>query len=751
MKRVSYLALLALLACGDDAARQPPDNGGGGGAGGQAGQGGATMSAGGAGGVPVNTGGSGGMSMPLPPTFVVSGIVVDENGAPVEGATVLQGGRTEQTWLSGSDGSFAIELHHDGIGTPGVVAGKDGYRMSGAQFFELPLEAVTIELRSYDPSDNPAYVYSEPGSGVMDTSNYCGHCHEVFTRDFQLSKHQDAASNPQLHDLYAGVVSLGQAACVAAGGTWRAGIMPGSNTIAIDKCYLGGGVLGDLNATCGGAAQPACDDPALPAAQQPTAFGACADCHAPGISGVPGGRDLHDATAVAFNEGVFCDVCHKIGALDMSLPPGVGAGLRMSLQRPLEPWASPLGDFVPLTFGPLLDVPNGIMGAVYREYFNEAEFCAGCHQQRQPALIAGDALDPQRWPDGLDVHTTYQEWLDGPYAQAGVPCQHCHMPPHFELTNSVDVTDPEEASITFGYARGPEDKREHIFRGPLYEDGIEPRLVDTALFTSIQLTQNGSAVDASVSVSNVGCGHAVPTGEPMRALVMIVEADGAGCGALSAIGGMTAYDAAGAHARGVEGGDVTTAASNMTWPAGAAAAQPGMVVRAVRPSGTFDDYNGIGLFADTQLTPAQKGLEVHAPLATASVVSVAAGQLVLDSALTLQPGDVIYLGDAASALADGAASGAFAGASGYAFARVLVDAAGARHVPHYRAVDMASDNRIGPGQSQLTTHSFDASGCSSATVRATVLYRPLPLAQAKLRGWTANDYIIASAQSTIAL
>ena len=55
----------------------------------------------------------------------------------------------------------------------------------------------------------------------------------------------------------------------------------------------------------------------------------------------------------------------------------------------------------------------------------------------------------------------------------------------------------------------------------------EERLIDTALYTSVALEQIGDTVEATVSVSNIGCGHAVLTGEPMRALVMVVESEGA--------------------------------------------------------------------------------------------------------------------------------------------------------------------------------------------------------------------------------
>jgi len=70
-------------------------------------------------------------------------------------------------------------------------------------------------------------------------------------------------------------------------------------------------------------------------------------------------------------------------------------------------------------------------------------------------------------------------------------------------------------------------------------------------------------------------------------------------------------------------------------------------------------------------------------------------------------------------------------------------------VPHYRAVDIASDNRIAPGSHSLTTHAFGVpAGCSTGTVRATLLYRPVPMSMADVRGWDAVDYVVATHEAT---
>lgn len=739
MKRIGIGFILAaglVGACGDDTPVDPSGSTTG------------TGAAGGASSSSVSSTGGGNTGAPLTETFTVEGTVVDEDGNAVEGAFVLQGGRGEDLVLSAADGSFSYEMRYDGRGTPAIVATKEGYRSRGLEFLSLPEEPVVLDLIAVKPPDNAgAYVYGDPGQGDDPTTAYCGHCHIQITKDFRLSAHADAARDPQVQDLFAGVASsiASAAGCAQAGGVWRSGLEPGtSNTI--DKCYLGDGVLPDLNG-CGGPTEQACDDPAL--ASPPTAFGACADCHAPGMNGEVGGRSLHEATDIAYDAGVHCDFCHKVNDVDLMAPPGVGG--RMKLQRPQELnfMAQPRA----VMFGPLLDVPTPAMGGSYAPVFDEATFCAGCHQQEQPALISGQSLDAQRWPNGLPVHTTYEEWMASAYGQSNTPCQHCHMPGNFELQSSSDLATYDTASITFGFVRSPDDNRRHLFRGPLMGrnpyGGETAPLIDEAAFISVQVSATASTVDASVSVANVGCGHALPTGEPMRRLILLVEAEGQGCGSLAPIAGSTVDDLGGRLAEGTVGTDVTVAGATVTWPG--TTAKAGDVLRLVRPNG-FETYGGIGFFANPALTPAEKGRPLREPLAEATVLSVVGDVITVDASLTASAGDLVYLAEARPSMLDEQPSTALAGLAGTTFGRVLVDANGRRQVPHHRAIDMASDNRIAPGTAEVSTYGFDRlAGCTNATVRATLIYRAYPLDEARRRGWDGRDHIIATAAQTIPL
>jgi hypothetical protein len=694
---------------------------------------------------------SSGTGQPLPETFMVKGVVTDGD-KPVEGAIVMQAGGVPG-FVTGADGTFSIELTQTIPGTPTVVAAKTGYRTPGIEFLTLPEEDVTLVLYAASPPDNEAYVFGEPGIGdpMIDNSTaVCGHCHTTFVKQFRTSAHAKATKDPLVQDLYAGVTSA--AACATLGGELRAGLVPGTAGDSMTKCYAGGGVLPDLNPSCGGAGALACDDPALPAAMKPTNFGGCANCHAPGIQGKAGGRNLHEAVGTAFDAGNHCDVCHKARDVDLTKPPGVAGAL--VLQRPHEKYSDePFAEIRQVMFGPLPDVPNEFMGGSYQPKFSTSELCGACHEQHQAALVPGTALDPARWPEGLPVHDTYAEWEASTFNAPGTPCQFCHMPEDDTgLLSTNDVTNAENASITFGFLRPPERLRKHIFRGPL--EGA-PRFIDSAI-NLVLLVSPGTGpdgepvVNAEVTVQNTGAGHAIPTGEPMRALIVVVRAEGC-AQAWPAVDGSTIQDGGGYLRRALAGAGVQANGATLTWPDAAGVAKAGMRVRVVRPTGMFEDYQGVGFFADPTLTPQEKGLEVFLPVGEASIASAVGADVTLDAVIAVQAGDVVYLGDTLPAtLADGAPSQAVAGAAGGTFQKTLVDDAGIRHVHHYRAIDIASDNRIPPQGSASTQHAFAIpAGCTAGNVTAAVLYRPVPADMARLRGWEAKDWVVGAASENV--
>jgi len=734
-------AIAGASACGDDAT-DPTDGAGAGAT--VSGSGGASSSA-------SQTASSSSTGV-LPPIFDVTGVVVDQNGEPVDQAIVMQGGGA-RSMLTGPDGAFTWTLTDEIAGPPVIVAAKTGYRTAGEELELVPDGPVTLTLYAASPPDNEAYTWGHPGVGdpSVDTSTaFCGHCHTTFAAEFNASAHARATRDPRVQDLYAGVASaIGSAAeCASAGGVWRVGRVPGSPAATAPRCYVGFGALPDLNG-CGGPAELACDNPALPAPSQPTAFGACADCHALGMDGPLGGRDLLDAEGIGFEFGNHCDACHKVSDIDIDAPPGAGG--RLVMQRPREKIGDPIqGMTRQVMFGPYPDVPIAFMGGSYQPKFSTAELCAGCHEHKQAALVLGGSLDPARWPDGLPTHATYTEWQDGPFTST--PCQGCHMPPKNDLFNAVDVSSPELSGIAGGFQRSPDQIRSHSFRGPLaIVDGM-PRLLSTAATLDLVAGVMGGAIEVTATVENIGCGHALPTGEPMRALVLVVQADA--CGALlAASAGSTIDDVGGERARGLVGVDASVVGTTVTWPEGAAVASPGQVVRVVRATGGFVDYEGIGLFADPMLTADAKGLPLEIAVGRAVVVAVAGADIAVDAALGVQAGDRVVIADSEAApFVDGEPSRALAGASGLSFGKILVDPAGRRRVPHHRAVDIVRDNRIAPTGSHTTAHTFAfGAGCTESTVKATLLYRPHPLDLSTERGWEARDYVVVEELATVPL
>lgn len=733
-RALSAAALLAFVAgaCGDD-------DDGMGGAGAAGGRGGAGAGGGGASGSVMLTTSAGGS---LPQMFSVSGTVVDQAGAPVPGAMVMQGGGEVQL-ETGADGAFEIEMTQSLPGTPTLVAAKVGYRAAGVEIFALQEEPLVLVLYAVEAPDNAGgYRFGHPGVGdatVDISTQYCGHCHTTFAKQFNSSAHARAARDPFVQDLYAGVAPLSEAECEARGGVMKSGAVPGDPQSAQSRCYLGFGVLPDLNPGCGTASK-GCDDPSLTGADEPDRFGACADCHGFGMDGPAGGRDLLEAEGIGYQFGVHCDACHHVRDVDLEAPPG-GAG-RLVMQRPREHLDTPGSPLRQAMFGPLPDVPNPFMGGSYQPKFSSADFCAGCHEQSQAALVPGSSLAP-RFASGLPTHSTYTEWSEGPFAEAGVPCQGCHMPVIEGMFNSLDVATPDSAGLTFGFQRTAERTRSHSFRGPLTEVPGMPRLLDGAVAVDVFYTAEAGTLSLDVDLTNVACGHAVPTGEPMRSLIMLVRVRG--CGEdFDPTGGLTVPEGAGSLARGVAGAEVTFAGSTITWPAASSLAALGLSVRVVRPTATYWDYPGIGLFEGTTLTPLEKGIAIDAPVGEASIISVAGDQIGLSRALAVAPGDVVLLVDPLpEAFADGDTSGAFAGAPGMVFERVMMDAAGENHVPHHRAVDIASDNRLAPQVTTTTQHRFAIpDGCTEAEVEVAVLYRPLPLGQSRQRNWDARDYVV---------
>jgi len=296
-----------------------------------------------------------------------------------------------------------------------------------------------------------------------------------------------------------------------------------------------------------------------------------------------------------------------------------------------------------------------------------------------------------------------------------------------DLNNEFD----QDEGVAAGWEREPGTTRRHVWFGPRHG---EQRMVDLAARVALTSAVQGDEVVVQATVTNAGAGHAIPTGEPLRHLVLRVHAECDG-EALSPSGGAVVPDYGGARA------SKTSTEDWQIWPE----AEVGMALRVVRRSGEWVDYTGFGPFGDGTFTAAQKGLPAEIWAGSSTITAVASdGRVTLDQALA--EGDVAYLVRPATALpAEGDEWQDAAGQPGFAFARVMVDASGNRMVPHHAAIDVVSDNRLLPTASFTTEHRF-ATTCAVPTVTATLSHRPYPLALASERGWSVSEMVMEATQ-----
>ncbi len=644
---------------------------------------------------------------PTPSAAWSQEVLVTLDGQPTAEIVVMQGG-TQQHLRTDASGRATLLIDPSVEGDLAVVAAHPEARTAGTDA-HYPVDLITVELTRFSAADNPDYVFQDPGTPTRNNNTgYCSHCHVRQVEDWVEHPHGQAAKDPVVHDVYAGTASQrDEDSCIEAGGSWQSTRAPGGGRH--ETCVLGHGTLPDLNPECGAP----CDTP--------TATGACADCHAPGIDGELGGRDLLQAVGISYEHGVHCDVCHKVADIDLAAPPGVGG--RLKIIRPTEPSTSAGFDQAPLTFSPLFDVLNPRMGAAWSPVFREARFCAGCHEHDQEVLVPGQQADPTRWPSGkLPIQSTFSEWEQGPLADVA-PCQSCHMPPDAEAGNSadIDLLTTQDAGRVAGWWRPAGASRRHSWTGPRSD---EVDLVKLALTLELVTTSEEGVVHASTTVRHQGPGHAVPTGEPLRQVVLRLEASCDG-DPLAATSGPAIPTFVGAVATKATGEDWST------WPQAVA----GQTIRVVRNDG-WVDYDGFGPFGDGTFDVPAKGLPDLQVVGSAKILAVdEAGVVTLDQ--PLPAGDLALLGASPAA-----GPTPLAGAPGFAFARVLVDAEGREGVPHHRATDVRSDNRLLPGSAWTTEHRFPTH-CAQPVVTATLTYRAYPWWLSAERAWDDLDRVIA--------
>lgn len=219
----------------------------------------------------------------------------------------------------------------------------------------------------------------------------------------------------------------------------------------------------------------------------PHSNGSCATCHVPAMAlNRPFDSDPRMATGVA-REGIFCDFCHKVQDVTVDDVGGHPGTLSMKLKRPEEGQQ--------LFFGPLDDVHPG--PDAFSPIYGKSQYCAACH-------------DGRFW--NLLVYSEFQEWSESSYAKKDVQCQNCHMKPDGRTRRFALETEG-------GVLRDPASVASHALLGIGDVDFMRE-----AVKLSAKADVVNGRLQVTVSVSNVKAGHHIPTGSPMRNMVLRVDA-----------------------------------------------------------------------------------------------------------------------------------------------------------------------------------------------------------------------------------
>lgn len=200
--------------------------------------------------------------------------------------------------------------------------------------------------------------------------------------------------------------------------------------------------------------------------------GYCLSCHSPTTRYT---GDIYLKNRIS-REGINCDFCHSIYAVD--------------LENPKDPFKVNPGS---TQYGPYQNASSPAHIATYSELHTRSEFCAGCHQLKNNF--------------GVLVLGTYSEWKEGPYPEQKVYCQNCHMP----KVPGMPIVDAKVKKSELNMTA-------HEFLGGHSEINLQHA---ATLRTQFEVKKSKALV--AVFVTNAESGHKLPTGTPVRKVILSVK------------------------------------------------------------------------------------------------------------------------------------------------------------------------------------------------------------------------------------
>ncbi len=642
------------------------------------------------------------------------------DGVAVENAMVSQGG-TSLIYNTDRNGRLTLYLDLQVAGQLIITATHPLSRTVAQEVESNRQEPLIIELSSYQASQDGNYKIADPGEpSHRNSTAQCGHCHLSNNDAWFNSPHRSSAKNEVVYDLLMGRGHgwQTQEECQKAGGKWQRYASPGQDEPK-DQCFFEISAFKAYNENC--QSNPC---------EQPSRFGGCADCHAPAINN-RGHQNLLDARGIAYEYGVSCDICHRVDQVLLDQDAGVAG--RLILSKPLERASVTLGagGVLPLTFGPNADVPNPRMGISPRDHYQNGLICGGCHLHTHNSTESRFKADINRWPDQkIPNQSTYQEWKESIYGDQ-IPCNECHMPAVADMANggNLEKFPTADIGVQAGWPRGIGESRQHAWWGPRQKEGKMLELSSTLKINLIE--QNQQEIILGLEVSNIGAGHALPTGEPMRHLIALIELRCNGEKLALSSGDLVHQIGGYAQIKSrSEGFD--------RWEL----AEVGDEIRVISLENEFYDYDGVNDFAKLgRFQPEQKGLQKERFIGDFQVTQVDENHRVTLNQ-EISSGDIAYL------IKNQAQYPQYAGLPGFSFARVMTSEEYQPHkqlVPHFIATDIQRDNRLKPMQKWESQHHFMLTNqCMTGAIqaKASLIYRPYPLWLAQERGWYLGDQLV---------
>jgi hypothetical protein len=201
----------------------------------------------------------------------------------------------------------------------------------------------------------------------------------------------------------------------------------------------------------------------------------CLQCHAPAAYY---DRKLGLKSGGAGREGVTCDFCHSVQAVD--------------LQNEAQPFVVAPGK---LKRGPLKDTKSPVHETQHSTIFASGELCGGCHNMTNLK--------------GLPIITTYSEWKEHEEGKASrTGCGECHMP----LAPGATVSSTHQKTMR--------RINLHSFPG----GRSRAQLFDALEVSLAEASRTYGKMNVKLALTNTGSGHYMPTGNPLRKVIVEFKA-----------------------------------------------------------------------------------------------------------------------------------------------------------------------------------------------------------------------------------